>query len=229
MNAKDYRKALGFTNKGLFQKYLGAKDIVEPNWSVIEKKNARLVEMFTNINQMLCVAQDLDIEEIVVDTTRTIRDNNILPRLNNHGRAVENVYYSWLQGYLAELVFTPLIKQSLMLKEVERNGGDDLSDIETFKRTGDADLIAPKDRVLIDVQAGFTGGTFDIKKHKVMHAMANDEYDSYVFFADLMNGTYANIQLKPLVNEEFVPNPQWEGQLCYTVDPEIFQTFVKNG
>lgn len=225
--SKEYRQLMGFTNKTKFQKYLGAKDIVQPNWELIYQKNDRLIEIFTQLNGLLAVSEQLDIEDIVSSVTKTIKDNDILPRLNNHGRAIENVYYSWLQGYLAELVFLPLIKESLNLTVIERNGGDDLTDIETFKRTGDADLIAPNEKVLIDVQAGFTGGTFDIKKHKVIHATENAEYTSFVFFADLMNGSYANIELNPLVNEEFLPNPRWEGQLCYTVDPEIFSTFLK--
>ena len=36
---KEYRKAMGFTRKDEFQKYLSAKDIKEPNWTLIQKQN----------------------------------------------------------------------------------------------------------------------------------------------------------------------------------------------
>lgn len=225
MTPKEYRKAMGFTNKGNFKKYLGAKDIVEPNWTLIEKKNQRLIQQFESLIDVLKIKEPFDVADTVHTTTQIIKDNDILKSLNNHGRAIENVYYSWLQGYLAELTFTPLIKHSLGLNNIERNGGDDLSNIDAFKRTGDADLVDHTAKVMIDVQAGVTGGSLDIKQHKVKNACANDDYESYVFFADMCNGTYANIALKPLINETFVANPQWEGQLVYTVDPDLFKPF----
>lgn len=227
MLPKEYRKQMGFTNKSKFAVHLGAKDIVEPNWSLIEKKNTRLIEIFEKLQSLLIVKDSLSIFKTVRETTEIVKENDILPRLNNHGRAVESVYYNWLQGYLTELLFTPLISKTLHCPSIVRHGGDDITNIEFFRRTGDADLVDHTTKTMIDVQAGFTNGTIDIKKHKVLQAHENKDYESFVFFADLMNGTYANIPLKPLISEEFVPNPSWEGQLCYTVSNEHFQSFVK--
>lgn len=225
--AKEYRKQMGFTNKSVFSTYLRAKDILEPNWTLIEKKNQRLIEIFEKIQSLLIICEPFSVSSFVRDTTEIVKENDILPRLNNHGRAVEDVYYNWLQGYLTEKMFLPLISETLQCPSIIRHGGDDLANIESFKRTGDADLVDHTTKTMIDVQAGFTGGTFDIKKHKVMKAHENKDYKSFVFFADLMNGTYATVPLLSLVSETFTPNPRWEGQLCYTVDGNIFQSFCK--
>lgn len=225
INGKEFRKELGFTNKTKFKEFLGAKDIVEPNWAVICRRNQRLAEVFKLINEIQTHKSNVNIDAIIDQTTETIKANNILPRLNNHGRAIEDVYYSWLAGYLAEIVFQPLMIEELGLTDLDRNGGDDLTDPKTFKRTGDADLVSHENKVMIDVQAGFTGSRFDIKKHKMEHAMKNPDYKSVVFFIDMVNGSYAIIDLKELVNEEFVPNPRWEGQLCWSVPEELFKEF----
>ena len=50
---KDYRKALGFTNQDNLKKYFKATDIVCINWDLIEKENARLIDMFSKINKTM--------------------------------------------------------------------------------------------------------------------------------------------------------------------------------
>jgi hypothetical protein len=226
MNSREYRNSLGFTNKGKFIQFISAKDISEPNWSIIEQRNERLIQVFSLINSEQKYPSNVSVKEIVDNTTKIIRDNGILLKLNNHGRAIEDVYYSWLSGYLAEIVFQPLMVEELGLTDLERNGGDDLSDPESFKRTGDADLVSHADKILIDVQAGFSGSRSDIKRHKVDAALRNPEYKSVVFFLNMVDGSYAVVDLKSIQNEEFVPNPRWEGQLCYTVPDDIWKPFV---
>lgn len=223
--SKEYRTVMGFSNKGNFIKYLKASDIKEPNWPIIYQRNQRLVEIFESVNSVLKIRSNLDIKEIVDATTQTVKDNNILSTLNNHGRAIEDVYYTWLQGYLAEIVFTPLIETELGCK-VNRNGGDDLTDPANFKRTASADLISEEAKVLIDVQAGFSSsGGFDIKRHKVVEACKNGDYNSYVFFANIVDGTYFIQDLKELSDAEFTPNDRWEGQLCWSVPADGMKNF----
>lgn len=224
--SKEYRNTLGWTNKAKFIQYLKASDIVRPNWEVIRLRNERLSNIFNTLNSVLKYPSNVDIDVIINRTTETVKANGILTKLNNHGRAIEDVYYTWLQGYLAEIVFQPLMVAELGLTDLMRNGGDDLSDPASFKRTGAADLVSHENKVLIDVQAGFSGsGGFDIKKHKVNEACANPDYQSYVFFANIVDGTYHFQDLKLLENEEFIPNPRWEGQLCWNVSPDNFKTF----
>lgn len=227
IESKEYRKDFGFTNKGNFVKYLKAKDIVMPNWSLIEKRDERIVSVFSHIQKKLLVQSGLDIQSIVEYTRDTIRNNNILYSLNNHGRAIEDVYHTWMQGYIAELVFTPLIESLLSVKDIARNGGDDLTDPSMFKRKADADLRSDKGRYLIDVQAGF-GDTkgYDIKYHKVKEALSKKDWKSYVFFADCVNGQYHLQNLNALDEAVFLPNPRWEGQLCHTISNKAFKSFL---
>lgn len=232
--SKEYRKTLGFTNKAKLIKYLKANDIKEPNWPIIYQRNERLIEIFSLVNSLLNIWKEADIREIVDTTTQIIKDHDILSTMNNHGRAIEDVYYTWLQGYLAEIIFTPLIEAELGTVvpgggKLVRNGGDDLTNPENFKRTAAADLIGidfSNKKVLVDVQAGFSSsGGFDIKKHKVIEACKNKEYDSYVFFANIVDGTYYLQNLKELEDKEFKPNPRWEGQLCWSVPPDGMKRF----
>jgi hypothetical protein len=131
--SKEFRKAMGFTRKGEFQKYLSAKDIKEPNWALIQKQNSRLDNIFNKINQKLEVPYQGNISQDIIDTFMQIKNNNILPRMRNNGRAMEDVYYNWMLGYLSEKIFTPFIIDKLILGKLERNGGDDLTSIDTFK------------------------------------------------------------------------------------------------
>jgi len=225
--AKEYRKDFGFTNKGNFVKYLKAKDIVMPNWSLIERRDERVIEVFSRLQRRLIVQSGLDICKIVEYTRNTIKENDILYSLNNHGRAIEDVYYTWMQGYVAELVFTPLIEMLLSVTDITRNGGDDLTDPSAFKRKADADLRSDNGKYLIDVQAGFSDTKgYDIKYHKVKEAASKKDWQSFVFFADCVNGQYHLQNLNALEEAEFVPNPSWEGQLCYAVDNTEFKTFL---
>lgn len=227
IEAKQYRKGMGFTNKGEFVKYLNAKDLVDANWSLIEKRDARIISVFQSIQPLLMVQSPLDIRAAVMYARQQIRANDILMQLNNHGRAIEDVYYKWMQGYIAELMFTPMIESLLGVKDIMRNGGDDLRNPESFKRKADADLKSESGKFLIDVQAGFSNNKgYDIKKHKVNEAIAKPGWTSFLFFADIVNGQYHLQNLNELKEATFVPNPRWEGQLCYSVSNKNFKTFL---
>ena len=222
--SKQYRKLMGFTRKDEFHRYLSAKDIQEPNWTLIQKRNSRLSQMFNLVNQHLEIPYQNNIDNIITDAFTKIKDNNILPRMKNNGRAMEDVYFNWMQGYVAEKVFTPFIANKLNLSSIQRNGGDDLTRIETFKRTGDADLIDVGADVRIDVQCGTGEGVATIKKHKVDHALKNSG-TSYCFLIGLFTGQYGIVNLNELKDKEFLPNQRWEGQLCWDVPSDIFKNW----
>jgi len=225
--SKEYRKAMGFTRKDVFQKYLSAKDIKEPNWILIQKQNSRLDNIFTKINQQLSIPYQGNISQDIIDTFMQIKNNNILPRMRNNGRAMEDVYYSWMLGFMAEKVFTPFIIDKLILGKLERNGGDDLTSIDTFKRTGEADLIDKTADVRIDVQCGTGEGVATIKKHKVDQAVKVGG-TTYAALFGLMTGTYAFIKLNDLNESKdihFYANPSWENQLCWDVPEDKFKNW----
>lgn len=221
---KEYRKAMGFTNKGKMKDFLSAKDIVVPNYPLLEEYNTRLLEIFMLVNEQLSVPFKDNIEKIIHDDYAIMKQHGILQKLNNHGRSLESVYYTWRMGSLAEIVFAPFIADKLKLNNLEKNGSDDLSNPETFKRTGDADLIDKVARVRIDVQCGTGEGESTIKKHKFDHAAKT--YDTtYIFLAGLLTGDYALVNLKDLTNIRFEVNQRWEGTLCWTVPEKEFKPY----
>jgi hypothetical protein len=118
----------------------------------------------------------------------------------------------------------PFIVNQLNLSDVERNGSDDLTNPETFKRTGDADLIDKVANIRIDVQCGTGEGDATIKKHKFDHAAKNDGM-TYIFLAGLLTGTYALVNLSDTKDIVFESNPSWEGALCWTVPETEFKPY----
>ena len=221
---KEFRKAMGYTNKGKMKEWLGAKDIVIPNYPLLQQYNSRLSTIFNDINNQLSTPFTGNIDSIIINDFMVMKDHNILERLNNHGRSLESVYYSWRMGSLAEVIFTPFIADKLNLKNIEKNGSDDLTNPETFKRTGDADLIDKVANIRIDVQCGTGEGDATIKKHKFDHAAKNDGV-TYIFLAGLLTGTYALVNLSDTKDIVFESNPSWEGALCWTVPETEFKPY----
>jgi hypothetical protein len=222
--SKQFRKNIGFTSKGKMKEWLGAKDIIVPNYPLLHEYNARLFDIFSKVNNELSVPFNGDIQHIIHEDFETMKNHGILQRMNNHGRSLESVYYSWRMGSLAEIVFTPFIADKLSLGNIEKNGSDDLTNPETFKRTGDADLIDKVSNVRIDVQCGTGEGESTIKKHKFDHALKNDG-QTYIFLAGLLTGTYALINLNDLTDVKFEKNERWEGTLCWTVPQDKFKPY----
>lgn len=222
--SKEFRKNIGFTNKGKMKEWLGAKDLVIPNYELLQQYNSRLSTIFNAINNQLSVPFTGNIDSIIINDFMVMKDHKILERLNNHGRSLESVYYSWRMGSLAEVIFTPFIADKLNLNNIEKNGSDDLTNPETFKRTGDADLIDKVANIRIDVQCGTGEGDATIKKHKFDHAVKNDGI-TYIFLAGLLTGTYALVNLSDTKDIVFEPNPSWEGALCWTVPTTEFKPY----
>jgi len=144
--------------------------------------------------------------------------------MRNQGRAMEQVYLTWLIGYMTEKVFTPFIVDKLILSGLERNGGDDLSSIDTFKRTGAADLVDTKTNIFIDVQCGTGEGVATIKKHKVDQALKVGG-TTYACMFGLFTGTYGIVNLNELKDAEFYKNESWENVLCWDVPSDIFKNW----
>lgn len=222
--SKEFRKRLGFTSKDKMKKWLGAKDLVIPNWELLQKYNSRLNTIFNGINQQLSVPFNGSIDDIMNRDFVTMKQHGIIEKLNNHGRSCEAVYYTWRMGTLAEIVFRNFIADKLNLKNLEKNGSDDLTNPQTFKRTGDADLIDKIANVRVDVQCGTGEGDATIKKHKFDHASKNGG-NTYIFLAGLLTGEYALINLNDLTDVKFEENQSWEGQLCWTVPQNKFKPY----
>jgi hypothetical protein len=219
--SKDYRKQLGFTNGGKLKDFFTAKDITMINWDLVEAYNDRLINAYHKVNATLPVPYTNPIADLVTNAYQAIRTNDILQTLNNHGRAREDVYYSWMHGYLTAQIFTPTIEAKLGLT-LEQNGADDLSKPETFARQSDPDLVDHAKKTFVEVQAGFKGGKVDIKRSKVK--CPNQDYTYYIVCIDWFNGRYCSLDARKLLalpDSEWYANAQWEGALCYTVPDDL--------
>ena len=234
---KEYRKELGFSNKDAVKKFFAAKDITPTvDYNYIKLLNSRLIEIIKKINAL--VSTDINILEIDEFCTNNVevvfnklKDNNIIPRLNNQGRRPEQVYFSWMRGYIISNYFLKALSIifEVSLADISLIGDDDLVNIELFKRTPTADLeIALKngDKLRIEVQSGFVGLN-DIKQHKVLEAkriFARDGISSLAIHFDLFNGQVAFIKLNEIEDNSvnWITRQQMEGQTVFNIDQNYF-------
>ena len=234
---KEYRKELGFTNQGDVKKFFAGKDITPTvDYNYIELLNTRLVEIIKKIN--LLVTNDIkisNIDKFCTDNVELVfnklRDNDIIQRLNNQGRRPEQVYFSWMRGYIISNYFLKALSKifEVTLEDISLIGDDDLVNIESFKRTPTADLeIALKDgnKLRIEVQSGFVGVN-DIKQHKVLEAkriFESEGISSLAIHFDLFNGQVAFIKLDEIEDDSvnWITRQQMEGQTVFNIDQNYF-------
>ena len=160
-----------------------------------------------------------------------LKDNHIIQRLNNQGRRPEQVYFSWMRGYIISTYFLKALSKifEVSLEDISLIGDDDLVDIESFKRTPTADLeILLKDgnKLRIEVQSGFVGVN-DIKQHKVLEAkriFQTDGISSLAIHFDLFNGQVAFIKLDTIEDDSvnWITRQQMEGQTVFNIEQNYF-------
>jgi hypothetical protein len=234
---RDYRKKLGFSNKADAKDFLGAKDIsptVDINY--IKLLNNILTEIIDKINSVVALEiQNEDVtafKKLYIDQTfETIVANNILPVLNNQGRRPEQVYYSWLRGYVLSNYFLKSIGLMFQVdtSQITLIGDDDLKNIETFRRTAKADLeiqLNTHEKLRIEMQSGFTGIN-DIKQHKVLEAKRvyrEFGFHTLAIHFDLFNGQAAFIKLDEIEDDsmDWITRQQMEGQTVFNINPNYF-------
>ncbi|MEA3330159.1 MAG: restriction endonuclease [Campylobacterota bacterium] len=234
---KEYRKELGFTNQGDVKKFFAGKDITPTvDYNYIELLNTRLVEIIIKIN--LLVSTDInviEIEDFCTDNVEVVfnklKDNDILARLNNQGRRPEQVYFSWMRGYIISNYFIKALSKifEVKLEDISLIGDDDLVNIESFKRTPTADLemtLNDGNKLRIEVQSGFVGVN-DIKQHKVLEAkriFETDGISSLAIHFDLFNGQVAFIKLDKIEDDSvnWITRQQMEGQTVFNIDQNYF-------
>ena len=234
---KDYRKELGFTNQGDVKKFFAGKDITPTvDYNYIKLLNTRLVEIIKKINSL--VSNDINIINIDEFCTNNVelvfnklKDNDIIQRLNNQGRRPEQVYFSWMRGYIISNYFLKALSKifEVSLEDISLIGDDDLVNIELFKRTPTADLeITLKDgnKLRIEVQSGFVGVN-DIKQHKVLEAkriFKTEGISSLAIHFDLFNGQVAFIKLDEIEDDSvnWITRQQMEGQTVFNIDQNYF-------
>jgi hypothetical protein len=234
---KEYREKLGFTNQNGVKAFFAAKDIIPTvDYNYIDLLNDRLFEIVAKINGL--VVEDIKVDNLdlfcdenIKTVFNKLKSHNIISKLNNQGRRPEEVYFSWMRGFVISSYFLNALSQvfEVDIENIDLIGGDDLVNIETFKRTPKADLqinLKNTQKVRIEVQSGFQGIN-DIKQHKVLEAKKikrEENISSIVVHFDLYNGQVAFVKIDE-VNDDSV---NWitriytsEGVL-YNIDQNYF-------
>lgn len=234
---REYRAFLGFTNQNDVKVYFGAKDLSPTvDLTYIDSLNKRLHSIIEKINTVANASirtNNLDDFKIkhIDETYKILVSAGILPQLNNQGRRPEQVYYSWMRGYVFSNYFLNALSKvfETPLEKIELIGDDDLKNIETFKRTPKADLqltVNNSENIRIEMQTGFTGIN-DIKQHKVLEAKRVKQdinISTIAIHFDLYNGQVAFIKLDDIEenNMNWITRQQMEGQTVFNIDQTFF-------
>ncbi len=227
---KAYRGALGFGSQVKFRDFLSVKDIkADIDFAYIELLNSRLCEIFRKLNDIYY--KPCDIENFLQNTLflayDLLKNNQILNKLNNQGRRKEEVYFSWVRGYLICEYFKEAIAEifGVETKTIKSIGEDDFSSLDTFKRTPRADFEIENSR--IEVQSGFQGIN-DIKEHKVREAKAvwqSQKIQTLVIHFDIFNGQVAFVDISRIEDNDihWITRQQMEGQSVLNIEQNHFK------
>lgn len=159
-----------------------------------------------------------------------IKKNNIIPLLNNQGRRPEQVYFSWMRGFVISHYFQKSL--AYIFNTTEDNisiiGADDFSKKENFKRSPTADLliITNNTTLRIEMQSGFQDIN-DIKQHKVLEAknIYNQSSEkTLVIHFDIFNGQVAFVPVYNIENTSlhWITRQQMEGQTVFNISQNNF-------
>lgn len=232
---REYRVKLGYPNAVTLKNHFKGKDITEVNWSKIEKYNSRIKKIFHELNVVVHESiqyENIEIFDAKIDSAyKTLKDNAIIPRLNNNGRNPEDVYYNWMRGYaVCEFFLKALsIVFGVPQNSIKTIGKDKLTDIDTFSKspTADWEMKLGGETVRLEIQSGFTG-TNDIKRHKVVEArkvLSLKGIHSYIVHFDLFNGNCAVVDISSILdnNVNWEHRPQFEDQIVFSIPCEYFK------
>lgn len=234
---RQYRQKLGFGNQSDVKNFFGAKDITPSvDLNYLKILNERLYEIVDRINLVVSnesklADPDAFKKEHIDHIFEVMLANEILPLLNNLGRRPEQVYFSWMRGYVITNFFLRAIG---IIFEVDTTridliGDDDLKSLETFRRTPKADLeinLSGGNKIRVEMQSGFTG-TNDIKQHKVLEAVKvfrEKGIPTLAIHIDLYNGQVAFVKLDEIEDQDvnWITRQQMEGQTVFNIDQNHF-------
>lgn len=234
---RQYRQKLGFSNQADVNNFFGAKDITPTvDLGYIKILNDRLYNIIDKIDGVVddeIKLDDLDAfkKEHISHTFEIMKKSNILPVLNNQGRRPEQVYFSWMRGYVLSNYFLKALSLvfEVDITNIDLIGDDDLKNIETFKRTPKADLeirLDGEEKIRIEMQSGFTGIN-DIKQHKVLEAkrvFSDLGIHTLAIHFDLYNGQVAFTKLDEIKDDSvnWITRQQMEGQTVFNIEQNYF-------
>lgn len=224
---------MGFANQTNVKNFFGAKDIVPTvDFNYVKLLNKRLYDIVDKINSAVSGKIKIDNADIFkkehIDRTfKIMKEGNIFPLLNNQGRRPEQVYFSWMRGFIISNYFLKALGLifEVNVSKIDLIGDDDLKNIETFRRTPKADLeirLNGKEKIRIEMQSGFTGIN-DIKQHKVLEAkkvFQESGMHTVAIHFDLYNGQAAFVKLDEIEDDSvnWITRQQMEGQTVFNID-----------
>ena len=232
-----YRQNLGFANQADVKNFFGAKDITPTvDFNYIKLLNKRLCDIVNKVNGV--VVNEIKVADLtafkkdhISRTFMIMKESGILSILNNQGRRPEQVYFSWMRGFVISNYFLKALGLifGVDTSKIDLIGDDDLKSVETFKRTPKADLeikLNGKEKIRIEMQSGFTGIN-DIKQHKVLEAkrvFRDDGMHTFAIHIDLYNGQVAFIKLDEIEDDSvnWITRQQMEGQTVFNIDQNYF-------
>jgi hypothetical protein len=212
---KEYRLKLGFTNQQNVKKFFGAKDITPAvDFNYISLLNDRLIEIIDRINEIVSPGIKVNNlksfeDEHINQVFEKLKTHHIIEKLNNQGRRPEEVYFSWMRGYIVSSYFLKALSIIFEtdLSNIKIIGDDDLENIDSFRRTPTADLeisFNEFEKIRIEIQSGFQGIN-DIKQHKVLEAKriaAENNIPTIAVHFDLFNGQAAFVRLDTIEDND---------------------------
>src|SRR3990167_5915006 len=208
-----YRQNLGFANQADVKNFFGAKDITPTvDFNYIKLLNKRLCDIVNKVNGV--VVNEIKVADLAafkkdhISRTFTImKESGILPILNNQGRRPEQVYFSWMRGFVISNFFLKALGLifGVDTSKIDLIGDDDLKNIETFKQTPKADL-----------QIKLNG------KEKIV--FRDSEIHTLAIHFDLYNGQVAFLKLDEIEDDSinWITRQQMEGQTVFNIDQNYF-------
>lgn len=234
---KEFRKSMDFSSQAASKSHLSAKDIKRKvDTAHLASLNARLTEIITKIHNAVDAEIRVDnldelIEEHISRVYEILTQGDLITKMNNNGRSIEEVYFNWMRGYLVSVYFTKALCEifSISSSQIRTIGKDDFTRPETFQRAATADLEIETEngsKLRIEIQAGFQG-TNDIKRHKVLEARKihhETQVGSLVIHFDIYNGQVAFVPLHTIDDENtnWESRSQMEGQTVFSIDQDAF-------
>lgn len=228
---------MGFVNQVAVKDFFGAKDIIPSvDFNYVKLLNKRLCDIVERINGV--VSDEIGIDNLsafkkehITRPFKIMKRSGILSILNNLGRRPEQVYFSWMRGYIISNYFLKALGLvfGVDVSKIRLIGDDDLRTVETFKKTPKADLeirLGKKEKIRIEMQSGFTG-TNDIKQHKVLEAkrvFRDKGIHTLAVHFDLYNGQVAFVKLDEIEDDSvnWITRQQMEGQTVFNIDQNCF-------
>lgn len=232
-----YRKGLGFSSQTDVKNFFGAKDIIPGvDFDYLKLLNRRLFEIVKRING--AVAAEIRNDDLrsfkkehIDRCFGTMKKSGILSKLNNQGRRPEQVYFSWMRGFVVSNYFLKAVGLifGVDVSNIDLIGDDDFKSVESFRRTPKADLeikLNGNETIRIEIQSGFTGIN-DIKQHKVLEAkryFRETGNQTIAIHFDLYNGQVAFIKLGEIEDNSinWITRQQMEGQTVFNIDQNYF-------